>query len=973
MSSDRPVRAAKASGASGTNASSSVEKSDEWKLRRSGMLRLSSLLRFTPPANAPRPGFRRRQGLRWRLSLFLIVATLVPVIAVAAVSIALVFSSVEQGIEFEAQRGLQVARGLLLQEVRERATQAGAIGDDAQLLDALTRTPADVRRRLAELSEQQPSALVEITDPVGRVVARCAAGSCNDSTIGERFAAFEPTDRSPVVRRALEFERSISIEPAGNRLAVRAALPLCDSALKLLGAAVVSVGLDGPVADRVKAELGAAREVIFYRGTEPSASTFMEATGERVVGPALPSSAARALESATSPVVPLEIGGRSYSVAFGPIQDAAGRRVGLLGVALDRETLAAARRRVTLTLSLGAIAVLLVAIGLADILARRLTRPLRDLHAAALSIALGNLDTKITVNSPDELGDVAEAFRVMIQSLRENQEGLAARVRELVTVHQVGRAISSVVDLDQVLRSVVGEALTVLRGKTVAIALAPEGNAHPRKFAVRAVAGEPVGRRLAEMAQIVAAGGRPHKSVAVEADENLAAPAAAAGLKGPLLAAPLTLKEHLVGVILVGRLGDAAFSDADLRLLVTLADQTATAIENARLYTEVRAFSENLEMKVRERTAELERAKAETERALRELRTAQTQLIHSERMAGLGQLVAGIAHEVNSPAAAVQGSVDALEETVKRLETCGRDVYELGLTPDALRQFFDLVERLLPRFGDMVMPSAVETRALGRRMRIALAGIPGADAGATALSELGPAGERVADELKTITAGKNLAPLAGYVRELAFLMRASMTIRTAIQSIRRIVGALKRYSRLDESPVERVDVHAGIEDTLVILAHQLKSSENGINVKRAYGNIPSISAYVGELNQVWTNLIHNAVQAMGGSGEILIETAVQGGDVRVAIQDDGPGIPPESMSRIFDPFFTTKGKGEGTGLGLSIAHKIVEKHGGKIRVDSVPGRTRFEILLPISGPTGSIPSLRSRVDATAPFSGQGQD
>ena len=603
----------------------------------------------------------------------------------------------------------------------------------------------------------------------------------------------------------------------------------------------------------------------------------MAATGERLVGPPLPVAAAHSSEGAVSPVVALEIGGRSYSVAFGPIQDAAGRRVGLLGVALDRETLAAARRRVTLTLTLGAIAVLLVAIVLADILARRLTRPLRDLHAGALSIAAGNLDTKISVNSRDEVGDVAEAFRVMTHSLKENQEGLAARVRELVTVHQVGRAISSVVDLDQVLRSVVGEALTVLGAKTAAIALVGEAG-HSRKFNIRAVAGEPVGRRLVEIAHLVAARGRPHRAATVETDPDLAKAAADAGLKGPLLAAPLALKERLVGVILVGRLGEAPFSDADLRLLVTLADQTATAIENARLYSEVRAFSENLEVKVRERTAELERAQAETERALRDLRTAQTQLIHSERMAGLGQLVAGIAHEVNSPAAAVQGSVDALEDTIKRLESRGREVHDLDLGPENLARYFGIVRRLMPTFGGMVMLSAVEARALGRRVKVAFAGVPGGDAGASALAELGPEGERLVDELKAIADGKNIAPLCGYLRELAFLMRASATIRTAIQSIRRIVGALKRYSRLDEAPVERVDVHAGIEETLVILAHQLKSSENGINVKRAYGIIPPISAYVGELNQVWTNLIHNAVQAMGGAGEILIETSVHGAE-----------------------------------------------------------------------------------------------
>src|SRR6185369_11952567 len=163
-----------------------------------------------------------------------------------------------------------------------------------------------------------------------------------------------------------------------------------------------------------------------------------------------------------------------------------------------------------------------------------------------------------------------------------------------------------------------------------------------------------------------------------------------------------------------------------------------------------RAFSENLEMKVRERTAELERAKAETERALRDLGTAQAQLIHSERMAGLGQLVAGIAHEVNSPAAAVQGSVDALEQTVQRLENWGRQLGSLGLPPRAMERYFALVSRLVPTFASLVLPSAVEARQIGRRLRAALADAPGGDVGAAALAELGPEGEPIATEIKSI-------------------------------------------------------------------------------------------------------------------------------------------------------------------------------------------------------------------------------
>jgi two-component system NtrC family sensor kinase len=920
-------------------------------VRASSVYRLSGLFirgRQDPGASLSQLAPLRRRGLRRRVTAALLVAALGPVIAVSVVAIALIFSSVEHGIEFEAVRGLQVARSLFLQQVQTIAAGATKVGDDARLLRALSTKTADVRQRLGELSLASPTARFEVTDAAGRLVARCGQGACNELLAGPGRSGADPADHSPVILRALDYERTVSIEVLGEQLVVRAALPLVDPALRLLGAAVITVPVDGAVVDRLRAALGAGREVIVYRDQKPNASTFMAATGARLRGPELPPGIVDHKGGGEAPVLPLEIDGHAYSVAFGPLQDVDAHTVGFLGVAVDREPVAAARRRASTTLALGVFAALLLAIGLSGVLARRMTRPLRDLHAGALSVARGDLDTRISVDTDDEIGDVAEAFRVMTRSLKENQEGLAARVRELVTVHQVGRAVSSVVDLGEVLRSVVTEALNVLGGKTAAIALAVNDPLRP--FVVRAVAGEEVGQRLAGVAAAVAALGRARRTPAIEADPQLLGSAASAGLTGPVIAAPLTLKERLVGVIVVGRLGEAPFGEADLRLLVTFADQTATAIENARLYTEVRAFSEVLEQRVRERTAELERANAETERALRELGAAQGQLINSEKMAGLGLLVAGIAHEVNSPAAAIVGLVDALQDTVKRLGHCASDLFVAGMPAASLRRYFEIVDGMLPEMTTAPLSGTIEARQRAKRLKIMLAGNPDADIASAMLAEVGDLGETIAKELPAIAAGSSLAPLAGYLRELAFLARAAGTIRTAIGSIRRIVGALKRYSRLDEAPLERADVHAGIEDTLVILSHQLKYDEIGINVKRSYGKLPPITAYVGELNQVWTNLIHNAAQAMDNRGELLIETTVVDGDVQVAIQDSGPGMPAETIARVFEPFFTTKSKAEGTGLGLSISARIIEKHGGTISVTSEPGRTRFTIRLPVDGP-----------------------
>jgi signal transduction histidine kinase len=942
-------------------------------VRASGLYRLSGIFdprRRSGPGNsfsAVAP--LRRRGLRRRVTAALLVAALGPVIAVSLVAIALIFSSVEQGIEFEAVRGLQVARGLFLQQVQRISAGAAGIADDRTLLRAVSRRPLrddEVRQRLGELSFAHPSALLEVMDPRGRVVSRCAEGACNELLPVPGRGALAVPENSTVARHALDYERTVSIEAAADQLVVRAALPLVDPALRLLGAVVVTVPIDGAVVDRLRAALGAGREVVVYAGRKPNASTFMGATGARLPGPAVPASISDAkLAGATGHVVPLEVDGHAYTVSFGELQDADARAVGILGVAVDREPVAAARRRATTALALGVLGALLLAIGLSGLLARRMTRPLQRLHSSALSVARGDLDTKIQIDTDDEIGDVAEAFRVMTRSLKENQEGLAARVRELVTVHQIGRALSSVVDLNEVLRSVVREALSVLSGGTAAIALAVDEP--PRTFVVRAVAGAEIGQRLAPLAGVVAAQARARRSPAVEVDPQLMDSARVAGLSGPVIAAPLTLKERLVGVIVVARPGEAPFADADLRLLVTFADQTATAIENARLYTEVRAFSEVLERRVRERTAELENAKGEIERTLRELGTAQGQLINAEKMASLGMLVAGIAHEVNSPAAAVQGLVDALQDTVKRLGHCSSDLFVAGLPPGSLRKYFELVDGLLPEMTTAALTSTLDSRQRAKRLKTLLAGQVDADVAAAMLGELGELGERIAPELPSIAGGTSLAPLAGYLREIGFLARSSGTIRTAIGSIRRIVGALKRYSRLDEAPLERVDLHAGIEDTLVILSHQLKYSELGVNVKRSYGKLPPITAYVGELNQVWTNLIHNAAQAMGNRGELLIETKVEDGDVQVAIQDTGPGIPADVLPRIFDPFFTTKPKGEGTGLGLAISARIIEKHGGTIRVESEPGRTRFTIRLPVEGP--SEQALVAEGAVVAPISG----
>ena len=173
-------------------------------------------------------------------------------------------------------------------------------------------------------------------------------------------------------------------------------------------------------------------------------------------------------------------------------------------------------------------------------------------------------------------------------------------------------------------------------------------------------------------------------------------------------------------------------------------------------------------------------------------------------------------------------------------------------------------------------------------------------------------------------------------------------IENSTKRISDLVRAIKEYSYMDQAPLQEIDIHHGIETTLTILGHRLKQ---GVTVIRDYdSNLPRVRAYGGELNQIWTNLIDNAIDAMNGKGELRIRSKLNLDRVMVEIGDNGPGIPPEIQGRIFDPFFTTKGVGQGTGLGLDTACRIARKHHGDIRVVSKPGDTRFQVDLPIKQP-----------------------
>jgi PAS domain S-box-containing protein len=329
--------------------------------------------------------------------------------------------------------------------------------------------------------------------------------------------------------------------------------------------------------------------------------------------------------------------------------------------------------------------------------------------------------------------------------------------------------------------------------------------------------------------------------------------------------------------------------------------------------------------------------------ALEQLQLAQNELVQSEKMAALGQLVAGIAHEINTPLGAIQASIGNI---VSALERSIQDLPPLfqKLSSECLREFLNLLEIAQQPKQSL---SFREERQLKRFLKQTLEEkqIANSDILADSLSKMGIALEAL-DCIESLLQSRDNSSILETAYQLSAIQNNSQNIKLAVERASKIVFALKNYARQDNSAtMVKTSITDSIDTVLTIYHNQLKQ---GIEVTKNYGEAPPILCYPEELTQVWTNLIHNAIQAMNYNGQLAIAVSQKDTNVVVEITDSGAGIPVEIQEKIFQPFFTTKPAGEGSGLGLDIVRKIVEKHQGKIILESQLGQTKFSVWLPIN-------------------------
>jgi signal transduction histidine kinase len=334
-----------------------------------------------------------------------------------------------------------------------------------------------------------------------------------------------------------------------------------------------------------------------------------------------------------------------------------------------------------------------------------------------------------------------------------------------------------------------------------------------------------------------------------------------------------------------------------------------------------------------------------TERA----RVFATTQMQQEKVSALGKLAAGIAHEMNNPAAAISRISEELDKRLKLNFELTEDLLKYNIPPELIRNIRELAKTKEKNYSAKTKLTPLQRILQEDELNDWLneKGFDGRNEMAETFAEAGFSPNDLEKFIRDVP-NEAFQNILDWLENLLSSELIIKDLENASDRITMLVGAIKSHVRMDRSgDIHSTNIHEDLENTLILLGYKIRDKH--IQLKKNFcDDMTEVEAYIGELNQVWTNIIDNAIYAVSENGEIIIETKCDKKDITVKITDNGTGIPKEILSRVFDPFFTTKKVGEGTGIGLDIVKNVINRHNGEVKVNSIPGKTEFIIKIPVS-------------------------
>jgi signal transduction histidine kinase len=551
------------------------------------------------------------------------------------------------------------------------------------------------------------------------------------------------------------------------------------------------------------------------------------------------------------------------------------------------------------------------------------------------------LQAIVSVQKLEQAEKDAEIYRLRNIELKEASDSLMEKTinleesrKNIEYISEIGRKITATQDIELIVNTIY-ENMNQLMDATIFGVALYDKRTDTLDYRVFIECGARIPRFVTEMDEEKSYGTkcvRAKKPIVCNSIENLGDEAQFLPLADiesaeqdphSLVYIPLIIEEEVIGIYTVQSYKENAYSEGDVEMLVALSSFMAIALNNHL------------------KSEELKMAATVLSETLENLKNTQAHLINSEKMAALGQLISGVAHEINTPLGAIQASINNISDYAKHtiLEKLPALFHLLSL--DEYRLFTEMLRQTTEKNESV---SVKDERTIKKELikQFKSFGLEDSYELADNMMDMGIF-ENI-EKYKPLITSVNSHFIMQVCYEISGILRNTSNMKIAIGKASKMIYALKNYAHFDNSNIPIIEnVVKGLETVLDLYLHNIKQ---GTTVVKRYGDIPNISCFPDELNQVWTNLIHNALQAMSYTGTLEIETRAEGQHVFIEITDSGTGIPEEYQSKVFDAFFTTKPQGEGSGLGLVISKQIIEKHKGELYFVSVPGKTTFTVKLP---------------------------